>query len=743
MNQNAHEQNSEEMEVSEDIDTEQNTEIIKSTSRRGLMQGIAIGASAAAVGPHTIATASAEGSDDEDELDEHEAPDATAHDDPLQRYDWMTDSARDEMSQTVMQVPVAREIFVGGLEAHDVAGTGAAVGAVADWFAGYFGDELEDADQRKDQLELSTNAHARTIADNFWHMAEQNYNNFEMLDNNAKIAAEVAILQSLEANDSLGMAQADGASAIEDMIAIYEENFNRIVESAIVRLVNIRNRQVTAFGDDDDYEPTVHYQPRDTSEAVDYDPIGTRTIEIELVNSDKIETEALVASREVDDDDDTNGVIYGHPYFDSDLRDQVVDYDDLEDDAGDGTNAYISAANTATTNWSSTRGMYVEGYDSNNSRVRVFDVAIDIDNLTNDGSDNTAGWHHYVLNHVYDRSSTLVSDMQDYAEMIYDAYDAGDIEGVEDVISPYAVAEDMAGDVAETGDSGITAGLLIQGGMSGDLDVMGEFTHIQDDDEDTYDGWITWDPDYAPDKNDWEEEEEMEDGDWTITVEAGAGSTVHLESMDDIDVTAEHSDEDVDEVAVAIEREDEDPALITDSSGDSLTVEEDDFEEALATVDVGYGDDITLVVTAESEDGDSVEADVEWEILTETRIYEGETYDVSEDGTVRIIEQGEDDEGGMISLDDGDEVRIESFDDTDYLTVSDRNLRTLETDGLQDDWDAIIDSQRDIEERTDDDNGGGGGGGAALEDTNMLVYVVAALAAAFGISSVAAYLLEE
>lgn len=579
--------------------------------------------------------------------------------------------------------------------------------AAADFGHWVWGEYVNDDDKQNEQLLLDVNAHCHTIADNLERIIQSTTNSLKMTDNEAMIAGEKAAIQAINEGQSEQQAAATAQSEIYDIVAIPEENVYRVWETGIVRAVNLHTQMVHAFDESDDPEPSIVYQ--ESPNDPDHEIIGTRTFELELVNGETIETEALVC-----DDasvEDEAAVLYVHPMFDSDVNDKVVNLDELQSDANRllGEIAAEWHANSDVEH----EGLYCRQYDSNNPRVDIFRSTDEVNKYL--PGDYGGGWAVYIKAHVIDRASTLTSDMQQYVSDLFSALESGEIEDVKDAMSPYAYAEMMAGDWWETGSTGFPVGAARMGGYSTDIKRTGEYTHVPSDGSETTtysEANLLWDSRHPPALGSISSEE-VTDGDWTVTLGVGSGSTLHVDTYSGVTFSASHASESVDSIGVKLGSGDGTTPIAVADSASSITIGGDQLESALSEHDVSHGDTVEITVEATTGAGSSVTATATGvEVLIETRLHVGEAYTAPSKSSVMIA-----DEQGLHDIPADDEVRVESVTDADgnaldYITITDDTLVTMDdTDEIQARWETIIDSQDDVDDETPDDGGDDGPAG--------------------------------
>lgn len=633
-----------------------------------------------------------------------------------------------------------------------------AVTNMATWAWGQISGDGED--KQHDQLALDVNAHARTIKNNLSAMVKQNWNTFQMLNNNALVAGEVAAVKAIKSGKSESQTAAAAQQKIYDMIAVYEENFYRILESAIVRLVNLFNQQVVAYANDSEWQPTIHYK-RHQNDSYHHKPIGTRTIKVELVNGDVIETEALACNDGKLNDKTESGTVYIHPLFATnagqnghDLTQKVKNYSNLQDSSSN-----RRTIDRLSTSWHADDdvdpvALYVEKYDSNNGRVYPFWSAANDSGGINDvvPSGYANGWYDYIGENVLDRAATLTSDMQTYVSDVWDALQSGDIKRVEEIMSPQAWAELMAGDWLETGSTGFPVGVARTGGYSTDLNRTGTYTHIKasDGSETTYtEANLLWDARNPPNLGSLTSET-LGSGDWTINVPIGSGSTFHVDAYPGVTFSASHASESVNSIGVALGTGDS-QTPVASKSASSVTPTKAEWEDALSRHGVSHKDTVTISVEASTGAGSSTTVTASSvTVLLKTVLQVGNTYKVPAKGAVFIA-----DANGMHEIPKGDKVRLDSVKDADgnslqKITISDAQLMTLnDSDEIQQRWDRIIEAQKETENTTPDGNGdvgNDGGGGAGLPDlggSGMWTYVLGGLGLVTALSIIAQAVKED
>ncbi|WP_135821251.1 twin-arginine translocation signal domain-containing protein [Halostella litorea] len=728
-------------------------------SRRQFIKigGAAAGAAAAggtASAATTTTTNTTTTTTDTADSDKHKAPNS------IDGGEVVVDYALQNPAKTAAAAPMILTAPVGGvLYSAEVANAASyAVTNMATWAWGQITPDADDA--QDDQLELDVNAHAHTIHDNLVALTKQCYNNFRMLNNNALISGEVAAVKAINAGKAESLVAAQAQDEIYNQIAVFEENFYRIIESAIVRLANLHAQQVTGFADNADYDPTIRYK-ENQNDSYHHRIIGTRDIEVELVNGDTITTQALACNDGSLNDSTETGVVYIHPLFadnaggdSDDLTKKVTNYDELVDAE---TNS--STLQRLCTGWHADDdvdpvGLYVEKYDQNNGRVYPFASSNDghIDSIMPDGG-YANGWWDWIAAHVISRAETLTADMQQHVEDIFDALATGEIENVEEVLSPYAFMQLQAGDWLQTGSTGYPIAAAWMGGYSTDLDRTGTYTHVDvDADNITYDkANILWDSRNPP-KLGSLSAETLGGTDWTINVPVGSGSTLHLDSYPEAGKTfsASHSSESVDSIGVQLGTGDSATPVAAKSSTSSITPTRREWEDALSRHGVKHADTVTVSVEVTTGAGSSTTVSAtDVTILIETRLMVGNEYTVPSTSTVYIA-----DSNGMHEVPSGDSVRIESVKDADgnaleYITVSDGTLMTLDSsEDIQERWDAILEAERDTEDTTPDGDGSvnpGGGGGVNVPsfDGNIPWELLAGGSGVVVILSIVAQLLGE
>ncbi|MBP2251242.1 hypothetical protein J2754_001563 [Halarchaeum solikamskense] len=668
-------------------------------TRRQMLKVSGGAAAAAATGGASVSTA--ESTDDgSDSTGKHEAPNSIDGAEVDVEYALQTAAKTTEASMMVLTTPISAPLYAAG----GVYG----VTNMAHWLAGKWGTDPDKA--QNEQLRLDVNAHCRTLRDNMQSLMKQSFNNFEMLNNNALIAGEVAAVKAIKDGESEANVAADAQARVEDMVAVHEENVYRIWESVIVRAANLRAQEVTGYADSD-YDPSIVYHRN-----VNGDPdrvIGTRSFDIELVNGETITTEALVAAKT----DGSGDILYVHPIFAKSGK--VPNYDQLSSDA-DGMMAQLSANGDTYDKWEN-HGLTCKKYDENNDLVRLFSTDGWIQDLLPDfGAESDGQWSDYIQLHVIDRASTLTSDMQQYVSDLFSALSSGEIENVEEVMSPQAYAELLAGDWLETGSTGFPIGAARMGGYSTDIKRKGTYVHVDGDGENqSYSGAnLLWDSRNPPDLGSLSAET-LGGSSWTINAPIGSGSTLHLDGLPEsgVEFSASHSSESMDSIGVKLGTGDS-ATPVAATSASNISPKRVEWEDALSQHGVSHGDTVTIAVEASTGGGSSTTVTAtEIKVLVETRLRVGSEYTVPSKATVYIA-----DKNGMHTIPSGDAVRIESAKDAngnalDYLTVGDETLVTLDdTDDVQEQWNNILESQQDVEEETPDgddtigDDGPGGGG---------------------------------
>ena len=413
------------------------------------MKGVGAAATTAAVGGASVGTAAAQTDDDVYDTLQNTATEWAFGSDPKKNMAVMM------MTGGVMTGPVVAE----GLAPEK---SEEAVSMIADWIGGHW-DSVNDGDA--EQMELSSYYHLRDMRDSHMMLLEQLDNQAELITNNAISVGVHEIAKGIQAGDRKSAALSSAQTEALDMLSRIERDMLKVIESLIMRTVNLRDRQAIVFGDRPDYDITIRFFFDESFHG----NMWTEKVTYTLMNGDEIETRALRVG--VSSDNWTS--VVAHPLL-SDAEVAGVTGDTL----ASRTDRYSE--------WSSDGGVYVDddlfnNINHSNSTPHDSHVVVEPPDTADSGQvevfklpETLAGgddprFHGFFNAQVRDRADTIMSEIGTIAEDAYNAYNSGDLAAAKDLITPFVRSENLAMEWQDTGHFGVASGFAQNLGYSTSL----------------------------------------------------------------------------------------------------------------------------------------------------------------------------------------------------------------------------------------------------------------------------------
>ncbi|WP_226007381.1 hypothetical protein [Natrinema salinisoli] len=432
-----------------------------SMSRRRVLQGLAAGGAATALGTGTVAA----------DHGANDPIDVTGDGDSTNG-----DHADVDPARIAAGAAVGGALVAGPAGAVAGAGLGYAAGTVeneyevvGDWMYGSYEDRIDT------QLQADLYSHAETVQNELIWNAKQFDNRMELAQNNWIAQAQFDAIQKL---NELGVEDSTDTTAEEEQQVI-DAAVNGVIEASMPALksalaiessVNLRLASFNAREEVANIDLANRATKRghvDSGENVK----GVKPLHLDLLNGDTVEAWGLYQGSP--DDSYDNELVHEHFTYPAQAPDTgfagyaVQELAPLPDDtsrAGEYTGETDENGNTILASALSTQtGVH---YDGNVIRPsNIGDAGIEYD-LGDGTADSFSGlyWNLYGL------IDTLIGEMETYAAEVYNAVSAGQIS-VDELITPAIFAEELARDWATTGDTGYSRALLANLGVDTDLET--------------------------------------------------------------------------------------------------------------------------------------------------------------------------------------------------------------------------------------------------------------------------------
>jgi len=418
----------------------------RSIGRRTLLKGVGAAATTAAVGGVSVGSAAAQESD--------------------ANYDTLTDSGIGSQFVTESGAAMGSMMMFGGPLGTLISDGDASItdlgSDIADWFVGPFTDTAD-----AQQMQASTYYHLRDINDKLGQMYVMQRNNIDNARSNAIAEGVNEIANDLESGNSESAAVGNARQAVLDYMATYERNAQKIWESTVMRVVNLRDRETVVYGDRTGYSVTIKANDQDITNGGPTANYWTVACNVELINGEPMETRAFTMSPSGTTNPETVTV---NPYLSDNtnptlgsnrpLHDVVQEYSVWSDEEYARMTHRLSLDESGFNPGVGHVTVNVDALDSNNPEFNVFKVRED-DNQEDSWAD--------LIHSIRYMSVTLADEIATMAQDIYAAYNAGDLATVQDIITPFVRAQNLAMEWRDTGHFGYAAGYAEQIGMSTSL----------------------------------------------------------------------------------------------------------------------------------------------------------------------------------------------------------------------------------------------------------------------------------